>query len=184
MASRNDLAVRRAVRAQRADLPPRPNDAPERRWLGRSGRHRSAYLWSVEPSTGVLRLVEVGPGRRPGVRARQSGRRACCRRRWWEPGWSRRAVFSDRVKGHGQPGFVPRSWRLGSPHVGCRVHTFVTPRSGVIMKPCGHDRGELNHVSRPHQEAVGHAVPELRRGRARHHAASVARQRISPSRRP
>jgi hypothetical protein len=55
---------------------------------------------------------------------------------------------------------------------------------GVIMKPCGHDRDELNHGTRPHR-LVGHAVPELRRGRARHHAASaVARQRISPSRRP
>jgi hypothetical protein len=36
------------------------------------------------------------------------------------------------------------------------VHTFVTLLLGVIMKPCGHDHGELNHVGRPHR-VVGHA---------------------------
>ncbi len=73
--------------------------------------------------------------------------------------------------------------RGGQP--GCRVPVAYLRHAqlGVSMKPCGHDRDELNHLRRPHR-LVGHAVPELRRGRARHHAASVARQRISPSRRP
>ena len=30
------------------------------------------------------------------------------------------------------------------------------PAWGVIMKPCGHDHGELNQMSRPHR-SVGHA---------------------------
>ena len=149
------------------------------------GRARTAYLWSVEPSSDVLRSVEVGPGRQ----ARSAG---ASKRTSSDVvdvaggnlvGQGELAV-SDRWEGHGQPGFGPRARaRCGQPV--CRVpgHTFVTPRSGVSMKPCGHDRDELNHLSRPHR-LVGHAVPELRRGRARHHAASVARQRISPSRRP
>ena len=68
----------------------------------------------------------------------------------------------------------------------CRVpgHTFVTPRRGGEHEAVRSRPDELNHLRRPHP-LVGHAVPELRRGRARHHAASlVARQRISPSRRP
>ncbi len=134
----------------------------------------------------VVRSGEAGPGRRPGGRARRSRRR----RMSTTPAFgnlvgSRRAAISDRVEEHGQPGFGSSSLRgAGSPR--CRVpgHTFVTPQVGVSMKPCGHDHDELNHLSRPHQ-VVGHAVPELRGGRARHHAASaVARQRISPSRRP
>ena len=48
-------------------------------------------------------------------------------------------------------------------------------RRGVSMKPCGHDQTSSNTVSRTHLR-VGHAVPELRRGRARHHAASTLRE--------
>ena len=72
---------------------------------------------------------------------------------------------------------------------GCRVpvHTFVTPRLGVIMIPCGHDHGELNHVSRPHRgggscrdSSCVVAVPDitLRRWRG-----SGFRRRVGRSRR-
>lgn len=94
------------------------------------------------------------------------------------------AAVPDQRRGHGLTvasflGLI----EVGQPAAGCRCIPSSRPVSGVIMKPCGHDHGELNHVSRPHR---GWVMPilELRRGRARHHAASGARQRISPSRRP
>ena len=52
------------------------------------------------------------------------------------------------------------------------------------MKPFGHDRRELTHVARPHR-LVGHAdAASCPVAVARSHAASLARQRISPSRSP
>ena len=169
---------------------------------------------------------EVGPGRRPGVGARQVLRRRVRRHS------QRGQVVGGRVESGSRPAagrpeglaltaavVMPGDWdhghgpvlgrgllavpvghsvvgrgtvnlasvleraRGGQPGVGCRWHTFVTPRPGgdheaVRSRP---RRAQSFASTTP---LVGHAVPELRRGRARHHAASVARQRISPSRRP
>jgi hypothetical protein len=102
--------------------------------------------------------------------------------RWREPGSVRRAL--NAIAGHGLGlGFGPRVARSGS------------PMSGAVGIPPSRPerRGEHQAVrSRPRraqsdQSTAVRVMPigELRRGRARHHAASVAaRQRISPSRRP
>ena len=158
-----------------------PNSSTESQLLsphGRAERH-TCGVWSRQAMCVLTRLVRaVGPewGR---VRGR---RRPCRLTSPREPGWSRCAACSDQWRGTVDLASV-LAREDGQP--ACRVpgHTFVTPPVGVIMKPCGHDHDELNHLSRPHPW-WGHAVPELRRGRARHHAASRARQRISPSRRP
>ena len=55
--------------------PARPNTSTEPPAQARRRRCRTAYLWGVDPSRGLVVLVEVGPGRRPGVRARRSRRR-------------------------------------------------------------------------------------------------------------
>jgi hypothetical protein len=40
-----------------------PNDHTERRFEGRLSAPRTAYLWSVEPSSDVFASGEAGPGR-------------------------------------------------------------------------------------------------------------------------
>src|SRR5215204_2711943 len=145
---------------------------------------RTAYLWSVDPSMRLDCLRRGGPGRWPGGWAHRRRRRCAgrCRseRSSCHVGW----LSPIGLLGTVGLASVLELCEGGQPDVGCRGIPSSRPVAGVIMKPCGHDRGELNQLRRPHR-LVGHADHELRRGRARHHAASVVlRQRISPSRRP
>ena len=147
----------------------------------RTDRH-TCGVWSRQEV--VVRSGEVGLGRRPGVWARRSDVDADCRRRWRDPGWSRRVVVSDRVKGHGEPGFGPRAVEVVAARCSGAWAYLRHAAAAGDMKPCGHDHRELTHGARPHQ-LVGHADAASRPvAVARSHAASVVRQRISPSRSP
>ena len=162
----------------------RPHTDTERRATHESMRARTAYLWSVEPSRvcdgSRSRLVRAGG---PELGRAQGGRRpvgdACGGILVGQGG----VVVSDRVKGHGQPGFGPRVSRGGgSPLVGCLGIPSSRPRWGD-MKPYGHDHRELTHLRRPHQW-MGHADTSSCPMAVARLMPRSARQRISPSRSP
>ena len=80
-------------------------------------------------------------------------------------------VVSDRVKGHGEPGFGLRFSRGGgSPLSGAGAYLRHAVMAGV-MKPCGHDQRELTQICRPHRWWVM-PVFELPAGRDPIYAAS------------
>jgi hypothetical protein len=104
---------------------------------------------------------------------------------WRDPGWSRqRVMVSVRVMGHGEPGFGPRVDEVAAARCSGAWAYLRHAAAAGDMKPCGHDHRELTHLARPHR-VVGHAdAASCPVAVARSHAASLARQRISPSRSP
>ena len=165
----------------------RPNVATERHLRTRHGRARTA-LWSVDPSSGLRFSVEVGPGRRSGPQGAANRRRRDRRRRggilvgqgeWWSP-------FG--VKGHGEPGFGPRSVEVMAARVRVPWAYLRHAAAAGDMKPCGHDHRELTHLdsTTPGGGSCRYCEPPDGRGpilTPRHWRGSGSRRRAARSRR-
>jgi len=134
------LATRQPARAPRTSTP----NATVERGPSRADRH-TCGVWSRQRSCSAR--SEAGPGRRPGMGARRSGRRSLVDVGRREPGWSRPAVvFSASVDGHGRLASGPRADEVAAARVSGAWAYLRHAVAAGDMKPCGHDRRELTHV--------------------------------------
>ena len=124
-----------------------PNVSTESQSLSQRGRAITAYLWSAEPSRGVVCSVEVfgavGPeGGRAGAGRRRRGRRRQGGSRWSAPV----VVLSVVAGGHGGPASRPRAEEVVAARLSGAWAYLRHAVAAGDMKPCGHDHRELTHV--------------------------------------